>query len=216
MKKFKTFLAYAIPIFILSFCFLRFVYPMLTHTVPTNQLLQHSDPELQEQLMQTQSYNLQKTIQQINQTKEIVVLEETGQYTISHDKTKDCNSVQKFLYGSDITLNLKYKSIISIPVNKINFSVMKDGKFIGLRMLYNKNYFHILSTEITDFTSEEHKSFFGSYYDSDEVLALEQVAKTNISNSVMTSKNIEDAELNLRDTIRDIAFKSGAKFIQYE
>lgn len=181
------------------------------YLVPSNSA---PNSQVQQQILQSQIENANRVINQVNSLKELTVLQETGTYTINYDKTKNDSNLMKFFANSQITLNLQYSAVLSIPSDKLKFILSSDYK--NLRLIYNKADIHVLSVEITNFTTQENRAFFGSHYSSDEILSLEQIAKDNIKQQVLSAKNIDDAEMNLRDTIRDIAFSNHMHSITWE
>ena len=157
--------------------------------------------------------NAQNYISNIDNNIALTILRTSGKITLSHDKTPENNSWTEWLFNSDIKVYANYTTSTTIEMNSIKTSISEDATVI---ILYDPRDITISSVDITDFSTSENKSIFGSSYTPEQVAAFEQIARSKILEKVNTEANQKQAQKNLESYFYTLAenFNVKVKILQ--
>jgi len=167
------------------------------------------EKEFQEKLLGKNLENANNYISEVNNNTSIVVLRVNGKLTLSHDKTPKNNKWTEWLFNSDITIFADYNTAFTIESKKLESKISDDGKSVTIS--YNPNDIILSYIDITDFTTSENKSIFGSAYNPEQVAALEQISREKIKEEVNTEENIGKAQENLENYLKETSQKYNIK-----
>lgn len=192
-------------LFILIFVMLGALMSLIYQYIQYNN--QQTD-ELKEEVQAQTNINLEKEIlnkeiekaqdfvDSINNNVALTLLRTSGKITLSHDKTPQNNAWTEWLFNSDIKLYANYTTAFTIECNNITTKIDENANVL---ISYNSSDINLSSIDITDISSSENKSIFGSIYTPDQTLALEQIARDRIFENSNNEKNISQAKINLEN-----------------
>ena len=192
-------------LFILIFVMLGALMSLIYQYIQYNN--QQTD-ELKEEVQAQTNINLEKEIlnkeiekaqdfvDSINNNVALTLLRTSGKITLSHDKTPQNNAWTEWLFNSDIKVYANYTTAFTIECNNITTKIDENANVL---ISYNSSDINLSSIDITDISSSENKSIFGSIYTPDQTLALEQIARDRIFENSNNEKNISQAKINLEN-----------------
>lgn len=149
--------------------------------------------------------NVEQFIQSVSTITEVVVFKETGIANISYNKFDA--SWNKWLTNSDITLNLEYKAIITIPTDSIKLELKNDTLYIT----YSEKSFGVESLEITNKQIFSDRSVFGKSFTDDEKIALERTLVNGIKDEMLTKERLSECSVSLEYLLSNLAEELGIK-----
>lgn len=152
--------------------------------------------DLQEELLKKEIEKAEDFVENLNNNIALTVLRTSGKITLSHDKTPENNAWTEWLFNSDIKLYANYTTAFTIECNNITTKIDENANVL---ISYNSSDINLSSIDITDISSSENKSIFGSTYTPDQTLALEQIARDRIFENSNNEKNILQAKINLEN-----------------
>ncbi len=211
-KRMHTFTRLVILLAIFAFILYHFV--ALNQNRKLNKNLEDNEKELQinldvqKNLLKKNLESQKRFIESINQNTEIVLLKETGNIQIFHDKTANENKYLKWLNYSNITLKLFYTASISIDTSKLNIEM--DYKTGDLRINYPENEIKISSISIDNILTSCQKGLISKHYSPDEIVALTLIAKDKVEYDISCDESlIFLAKYNLDSFLKNTAYKHG-------
>lgn len=166
------------------------------------------EADLEQELLNKEIENAQNYINNIDNNIALTILRTSGKITLSHDKTPENNGWTEWLFNSDIKVYANYTTSTTIEMNNIKTSISEDATVI---ILYDPRDITISSVDITDFSTSENKSIFGSSYTPEQVAAFEQIARNKILEKVDTEANQRQAQLNLESYFHALASNFNVK-----
>lgn len=171
------------------------------------------EADLEQELLDKEIENAQNYINNIDNNIALTILRTSGKITLSHDKTPENNGWTEWLFNSDIKVYANYTTSTTIEINNIKTSISEDATVI---ILYDPRDITVSSVDITDFSTSENKSIFGSSYTPEQVAAFEQIARNKILEKVDTEANQRQAQLNLESYFKTLAnnFNVKVKILQ--
>ena len=172
-----------------------------------------NEADLEQELLNKEIENAQNYINNIDNNIALTILRTSGKITLSHDKTPENNNWTEWLFNSDIKVYANYNTSTTIEMNSIKTSISEDATVI---ILYDPRDITISSVDITDFSTSENKSIFGSSYTPEQVAAFEQIARSKILEKVNTKANQKQAQINLESYFKTLAenFNVKVKILQ--
>ena len=168
------------------------------------------DSKLQEELLEKELQKAQNFIEEVNNNIALTVLRTSGKVTLSHDKTPANNAWTEWLFNSDITMYANYTTAFTIETSDIAKSISDDGT---VTITYDEDDIVLSSVDITDLSTSNNKSIFGSAYTPSQVTALEQIARDSIVEKTKTENNLKQAKTNLEEYITTLAKNCNVKVI---
>ncbi len=162
------------------------------------------DSKLQKELLEKEVAKSQNFIEELNNNVALTLLRTSGRITLSHDKTPENNGWTEWLFNSDIKVYATYNTIFSIETSSISSTIDDDATII---ISYDKDDIKLSSIDITDFSTSNNKSIFGSSYKPSEVAAFEQIARDSILEKTSSEDNMKQASSNLKDYLSTLAQK---------
>lgn len=163
-------------------------------------LLNHADEIITEEDLLKKQYeeNLAKSEdfkQSVANETEIILLSITDRYTIAHDRTPQNNKVTEWLFDSNISIEVRYNAIISIPTNCIEITLDNLGNPI---IHYDISKIAVKAVDILDIISKTNKGFCAKEYTPSEVSALTLIATDQIKENTLQNEMFKFmAEQNL-------------------
>ena len=121
---------------------------------------------------------------------------------MSHDKTPANNKWTEWLFNSDIKVYADYKTAFTIETKLIQSQIDQNGT---VTLKYDPRDIELSFIDITDFTTSENKSIFGSSYKPDQVAAFESIAREKIQEKTSNETNKKQAKLNLENYLKSLA-----------
>ncbi len=172
-----------------------------------------NEADLEKEMLRKEIENAQNYISNIDNNIALTISRTSGKITLSHDKTPENNSWTEWLFNSDIKVYANYTTSTTIEMNSIKTSISEDATVI---ILYDPRDITISSVDITDFSTSENKSIFGSSYTPEQVAAFEQIARSKILEKVNTETNQKQAQKNLESYFYTLAenFNVKVKILQ--
>lgn len=162
------------------------------------------DSKLQQELLEKEVAKSQNFIEELNNNVALTLLRTSGKITLSHDKTPENNGWTEWLFNSDIKVYATYNTTFSIETSSINSTIADDATII---ISYDEDDIKLSSIDITDFSTSNNKSIFGSSYKPSEVAAFEQIARDSILEKTSSEDNLKQASSNLKNYISTLAQK---------
>ena len=101
-----------------------------------------------------------------------------------------------------MAIQFRYNTAFTIEMNNIQTSISDDAT---VNITYDIRDITLSSVDITDFTTSENKSIFGSSYTPEQVAAFEQIARNNILEKVDNDANRKQAQNNLESYFKVLA-----------
>ncbi len=166
------------------------------------ELQAQTDADLEEELLNREMENAQNYVKNINNNIALTILRTNGKITLSHDKTPKNNAWTEWLINSDIKVYAQYTTSFTIETNEIETSISDDATVC---IKYDEHDIILSSIDITDFTTSENKSIFGSSYKPQQVAAFEQIARNSILESADNEINRLQAKKNLESYFTTLA-----------
>ena len=158
--------------------------------------------DLEQELLNKEIENAKNYVKNINNDIALTILRTSGKITLTHDKTPENNAWTEWLFNSDIKVYADYNTAFTIEMNNIQTSISDDAT---VNITYDIRDITLSSVDITDFTTSENKSFFGSSYTPEQVAAFEQIARNNILEKVDNDANRKQAQNNLESYFKVLA-----------
>lgn len=166
------------------------------------ELQAQNDADLEKELLNREMENAQNYVKNINNDVALTILRTNGKITLSHDKTPKNNAWTEWLINSDIKVYAQYTASFTIETNAIQTSISDDAT---ISITYDEHDIILSSIDITDFTTSENKSIFGSSYKPQQVAAFEQIARNNILENTDNDINRIQAKKNLESYFTTLA-----------
>lgn len=164
--------------------------------------------DLEQELLNKEIENAKNYVKNINNDIALTILRTSGKITLTHDKTPENNAWTEWLFNSDIKVYADYNTAFTIEMNNIQTSISDDAT---VNITYDIRDITLSSVDITDFTTSENKSIFGSSYTPEQVAAFEQIARNNILEKVDNDANRKQAQNNLESYFKVLAKKFDVK-----
>jgi hypothetical protein len=161
-----------------------------------------NDAQLEQELLNKEMDNAKNYVKNIDNNVALTILRTSGKITLTHDKTPENNAWTEWLFNSDIKVYAQYNTAFTIEMNKIETSISDDAT---VNITYDKHDIELSSVDITDFTTSENKSIFGSSYTPEQVSAFEQIARKDIIENTDSDTNREQAQKNLESYFTTLA-----------
>ena len=158
--------------------------------------------DLEQELLNKEIENAKNYVKNINNDIALTILRTSGKITLTHDKTPENNAWTEWLFNSDIKVYADYNTAFTIEMNNIQTSISDDAT---VNITYDIRDITLSSVDITDFTTSENKSIFGSSYTPEQVAAFEQIARNNILEKVDNDANRKQAQNNLESYFKVLA-----------
>lgn len=158
--------------------------------------------DLEQELLNKEIENAKNYVKNINNDISLTILRTSGKITLTHDKTPENNAWTEWLFNSDIKVYADYNTAFTIEMNNIQTSISDDAT---VNITYDIRDITLSSVDITDFTTSENKSIFGSSYTPEQVAAFEQIARNNILEKVDNDANRKQAQNNLESYFKVLA-----------
>ena len=158
--------------------------------------------DLEQELLNKEIENAKNYVKNINNDIALTILRTSGKITLTHDKTPENNAWTEWLFNSDIKVYADYNTAFTIEMNNIQTSISDDAT---VNITYDIRDITLSSVDITDFTTSENKSIFGSSYTPEQVAAFEQIARNNILEKVDNDVNRKQAQNNLESYFKVLA-----------
>lgn len=158
--------------------------------------------DLEQELLNKEIENAKNYVKNINNDIALTILRTSGKITLTHDKTPENNAWTEWLFNSDIKVYADYNTAFTIEMNNIQTSISDDAT---VNITYDIRDITLSSVDITDFTTSENKSIFGSSYTPEQVAAFEQIARNNILEKVDNDANRKQAQSNLESYFKVLA-----------
>lgn len=158
--------------------------------------------DLEQELLNKEIENAKNYVKNINNDIALTILRTSGKITLTHDKTPENNAWTEWLFNSDIKVYADYNTAFTIEMNNIQSSISDDAT---VNITYDIRDITLSSVDITDFTTSENKSIFGSSYTPEQVAAFEQIARNNILEKVDNDANRKQAQNNLESYFKVLA-----------
>jgi hypothetical protein len=117
------------------------------------------DADLQRELLNREIENAKNYVKEVDNNVALTVLRTSGKITLSHDKTPANNKWTEWLFNSDIKVYADYKTAFTIETKLIQSQIGQDGT---VTLKYDPRDIELSFIDITDFTTSENKSIFGS------------------------------------------------------
>ena len=161
-----------------------------------------SEVKLQEELFNKEMEKAENLVETINNDIAITVLRTSGKITLSHDKTPANNAWTEWLFNSDIKVYADYNTAFTIETSKIQASISDDAT---VTITFDPRDIELSFIDITDFTTSENKSVFGSSYNPEQVAAFERIARESIQEKTDSDTNRLQAKINLESYFGTLA-----------
>lgn len=172
------------------------------------ELQAQNDADLEQELLNKEITNAQNFVKNINNDIAITILRTNGKITLSHDKTPNNNAWTEWLINSDIKVYAGYTTSFTIETKAIQTSILDDST---VYITYDEHDIKVSSIDITDFTTSENKSIFGSSYTPKQVAAFEQIARKSILEKTDNDINRIQAKNNLESYFNTLAINFNVK-----
>ena len=160
------------------------------------------DADLQRELLNREIENAKNYVKEVDNNVALTVLRTSGKITLSHDKTPANNKWTEWLFNSDIKVYADYKTAFTIETKLIQSQIGQDGT---VTLKYDPRDIELSFIDITDFTTSENKSIFGSSYKPEQVAAFESIAREKIQEKTSNETNKKQAKLNLENYLKSLA-----------
>ena len=161
-----------------------------------------------EETLQDRSMKVKKVAECISKEVEIVVLKETGNIQLFHDKTPENNKYIEWIIDSNITMKVYYTAVLSIDTETIE--VCYDESKERINIIYDLKKIKVSSVNIDNILSQTLKGVFGKQYSEKEVAALTLIATKKVREEISKDNNLKLlASLNLEEYLRTMAYKLG-------
>ena len=160
------------------------------------------DADLQRELINREIENAKNYVKEVDNNVALTVLRTSGKITLSHDKTPANNKWTEWLFNSDIKVYADYKTAFTIETKLIQSQIGQDGT---VTLKYDPRDIELSFIDITDFTTSENKSIFGSSYKPEQVAAFESIAREKIQEKTSNETNKKQAKLNLENYLKSLA-----------
>jgi len=151
--------------------------------------------------------NVDNYIDAVVSNPEIIILQEFGRYSLTHDKTPSNDFFTEWLLNSEVEIRTSYNLHISIPTDKIVMSELTDGVIV---VLFDKEDFKV-GVDIHDLNSSQIKSVLGKNYTSNEIAALINIIHDNLLKERYTEENKDRAAKVLMVYLTNMASKMGVE-----
>lgn len=161
-----------------------------------------NDADLEQEVLNKEIENANNYVKNINNNIALTILRTTGKITLTHDKTPENNAWTEWLFNSDIKVYADYNTAFTIEMSNIQTSISDDAT---VNIVYDARDISLSSIDITDFTTSENKSIFGSSYTPEQIAAFEQIARKNIIEKTDSDKNRAQAKENLESYFKVLA-----------
>ncbi len=158
--------------------------------------------DLQRELLNKEIENAKNYVKEVDNNVALTVLRTSGKITLSHDKTPANNKWTEWLFNSDIKVYADYKTAFTIETKLIQSQIDQNGT---VTLKYDPRDIELSFIDITDFTTSENKSIFGSSYKPDQVAAFESIARGKIQEKTSNETNKKQAKLNLENYLKSLA-----------
>jgi len=158
--------------------------------------------DLQRELLNKEIENAKNYVKEVDNNVALTVLRTSGKITLSHDKTPANNKWTEWLFNSDIKVYADYKTAFTIETKLIQSQIDQNGT---VTLKYDPRDIELSFIDITDFTTSENKSIFGSSYKPDQVAAFESIAREKIQEKTSNETNKKQAKLNLENYLKSLA-----------
>ncbi|MFR8104601.1 MAG: hypothetical protein ACLU8F_05975 [Clostridia bacterium] len=147
----------------------------------------------------------QTLISEISNEPEIILSNISGTYQKSYDKTPENHWWSEWLFNADITIYSEYVVMFSLPLDKVDFSILEDGR---LSITFDTNAIHISSVQLENVRQSSHSGWFNGY-SHNEFIALEEIAKEEIQKEVIEKVKLEDISTSFESLLTEKAKKLG-------
>jgi len=163
------------------------------------------DTQYEKKLIVDRSLETQRISEQIANEIEIVVLKETGNIQLFHDKTPENNKYMEWIVDSNISLKVCYTATLSIDTKDIEIVYNEVNDKINI--VYNSEMIRVTSINIDDILSETSKGLFGKQYSEKEVTTLTLLATDRIKEQLTNDTGLKLlASINLEEYLRNMAY----------
>lgn len=173
------------------------------------------DADIKKKLLEENSEKQQRFQEALNEDVEIVVLKETGNIEVFHDKTAETNKYIKWLNYSNVNLKLYYTASLSIEVKDIEITM--DSETGELYICYPKDRIKLSSINVDNINIRCEKGIIGKNYSPNEITSLTLIAKERVEENINNDNSMKlSAENNLNSHIRMLAHKVGINDVKIE
>ena len=155
--------------------------------------------EIIESKIDDSSINIEKYITQINNSTEIILLDEQGTSNITYSRSS--NKFFKWLTTSNIQISVNYHAILSIPTDDI--LIVHDGNKVIVK--FNPTSIKVKAIEITNKNILRDNDILGKEYNDNEIIVLEKMLIDDIRGKLLSTSNIESAVTSLQYYLSSIA-----------
>jgi len=163
------------------------------------------DTKYEKNLIADRSLEAQRISESISNEIEIVVLKETGNIQLFHDKTPENNKYIEWIIDSNISLKVCYTATLSIDTKYIE--VVYNELDDKINIVYNLEMIKVTSINVDDILSETAKGIFGKQYSEKEVTALTLLTTNMIKEQLTNDTNLKLlASINLEEYLRNMAY----------
>lgn len=161
--------------------------------------------QYEKKLIKDRSLDIQRISESISNEVEIVVLKETGNIQLFHDKTPDNNKYVEWIVDSNISLKVCYTATLSIDTKDIE--VVYNEVDDKINIVYDLEMIKVTSINVDNILSETSKGIFGKHYSEKEVTALTLLATDKIKEQLTNDTNLKLlASINLEEYLRSMAY----------
>lgn len=146
--------------------------------------------------------NVENFIEKTKSISKLVIMENEGSFTISHDKTPENDPLKEWLINSELELSLNYKASYAIDTSTLFFTTSDTSK---VTVFYQPSNIKVDGIEITSIIATEKSSVFGKKYTPQESASLEIIAKEKIRESLTTCLDQDYATEVLNKALIDLS-----------
>ena len=152
--------------------------------------------DLQRELLNKEIENAKNYVKEVDNNVALTVLRTSGKITLSHDKTPANNKWTEWLFNSDIKVYADYKTAFTIETKLIQSQIDQNGT---VTLKYDPRDIELSFIDITDFTTSENKSIFGSSYKPEKTSneTNKKQAKLNLENYLKSLADSYNIKVNI-------------------
>lgn len=192
---------------LIAFIAKTYLFDKYDSTMEKSEVLQQ-DTEYDKKRLEDRSMQVKRVAESISNEVEIVVLKETGNIKLFHDKTPKNNKYIEWVIDSNIILKVYYTATFTIDAESIK--VCYDESVDNINIIYNVEKIKVDSVNIDNILSETSKGVFGEKYSENEVTALTLLATDKIKEEISNDESLKLlASINLEGYLKNMAYMLG-------
>jgi len=176
--------------------------------IKQNQEVLEQDMDFTKKMLEDRSMKVKRVAESISNEVEIIVLKETGNIKLFHDKTPENNKYIEWIMDSNITLDVYYTAILSINTKYIQVSYNESTDNINI--IYDIEKIDVKSVNINNILSKTSNGIFGERYSAKEVSALTLIVTDKIKEEIVNDNSLKLlACISLEGYLRNLSYKMG-------